>query len=164
MTQEDIEHVTGEGYLSVCCIGLVVSMSIWLSTCSVGLLYGLVVSMSMWLSIDFGWSIRTDRCNIGHLHGKYRFKFHYKIGIVDGGLPSCSVIAGSINWTGSGGESNDENMVIFTNNQELCDAYQQEYDRLWSLIGTTRDCVSYQPEHPVSKPDPVVCTCTTGCP
>ena len=57
---------------------------------------------------------------------------HNKLIIVDGRF----VITGSLNYSTSAEESNDENVIIL-DNPEIAHLYLQEFDRIWSLAANT---------------------------
>jgi phosphatidylserine/phosphatidylglycerophosphate/cardiolipin synthase-like enzyme len=56
---------------------------------------------------------------------------------VNGSDPT--VILGSYNWTDSGAYGNDENTLII-HDQQLAQAYYQEWIALWSAIGLENLC------------------------
>ena len=53
---------------------------------------------------------------------------HNKVIIVDGRY----VITGSMNYSTSAEESNDENVIIL-DNPEIAGLYLQDFDRVWSI-------------------------------
>ena len=54
---------------------------------------------------------------------------HHKFAIVD----SNKVITGSYNWTRTGSEVNNENIVI-TDNETIVDAFIKEFGTLWDQM------------------------------
>ncbi len=54
---------------------------------------------------------------------------HHKFAVIDRVIS----ITGSYNWTRSAEKYNNENVLI-TDNQEIAEQYQQEFDRLWSKM------------------------------
>jgi len=62
------------------------------------------------------------------------YSMHHKVIIIDNAV----VITGSLNFTNSAFEANDENIVI-VNDPRLAEAYNQEFDRLWAITSLPSD-------------------------
>ena len=52
---------------------------------------------------------------------------HQKFAVIDRRV----VLTGSYNWTGSAGNGNDENLLIFRDAGPLAEDYRKEFLRLW---------------------------------
>ena len=57
---------------------------------------------------------------------------HHKVWLIDTLSPDCTVITGSMNPSKGGDTRNDENILIIKNDQELCKAFEEEYQRVRS--------------------------------
>lgn len=60
------------------------------------------------------------------LDNSVKFHMHHKFAIIDSRL----LITGSFNWTTQASENNQEN-IIFIENEDLCNSFQKEFDYLW---------------------------------
>ena len=66
-------------------------------------------------------------------------KMHNKMMVIDASGERPRVITGSMNWTGSGDRSNDENTVILRN-AEAAGRYVAEFDEMWDTLGPGTEC------------------------
>lgn len=74
------------------------------------------------------WSVYGDYQNeFPFILDKNNKTFHHKLFLID----DKNILTGSYNFTKSALEYNDENAVIINNNQELYQAYEEEFDFLW---------------------------------
>ncbi len=90
-------------------------------------------------------------------------KMHNKFMIIDADGSSPRVITGSMNWTASGGDANDENTIIIHDNDTV-QAYMTAYQELFNALGSETSCVpsgdgdtfTYLPiiQKPLSTPTP----------
>jgi phosphatidylserine/phosphatidylglycerophosphate/cardiolipin synthase-like enzyme len=80
-------------------------------------------------------------CDAGAQIKIYNFpgKLHHKFAVIDVNGTDPTVILGSYNWTDSGAYGNDENTLII-HDQQLAQAYYQEWLTLWSAIGLENMC------------------------
>lgn len=76
-------------------------------------------------------------------------KVHHKFAVIDVNGSDPVVILGSYNWTASGAYDNDENTLII-HDAALAQAYYEEWQRLWSALGTDRMCNPYQVHLPLT--------------
>ena len=67
---------------------------------------------------------------------------HHKFAVIDVNGSDPTVILGSYNWTESGAYDNDENTLII-HDAALAQAYYAEWQRLWSALGSDRQCVRH---------------------
>lgn len=78
---------------------------------------------------------------------EYPHLIHHKFCIID----DKTVVNGSYNWTRFS-ENNYENIIIFRNNNEICEDFNEEFERILNLaehkdIKTMPDCVPQRPEY-----------------
>ena len=55
---------------------------------------------------------------------------HHKTFLIDTLSPDCTIITGSMNPTGGGNKRNDENVLIIKDDVELCQAFDEEYEKI----------------------------------
>ena len=55
---------------------------------------------------------------------------HHKTWLIDTLSDDCTIITGSMNPSAGGDTRNDENILIIKNDVELCQAFNDEYDRV----------------------------------
>lgn len=67
-------------------------------------------------------------------------KLHNKFMIIDASGDNPTVITGSMNWSASGGEDNDENTVII-HDATMAQAYLAAYQELYNALGAETLCV-----------------------
>ena len=58
-------------------------------------------------------------------------KMHMKTAVAD----DKNILIGSMNWSASGSQNNDENTMIIRNNPTLGQSLNRYFDKLWSVIG-----------------------------
>ena len=63
-------------------------------------------------------------------------KLHHKVGVMDAFSSDPTVVTGSFNWTGSGADSNDENILII-HNADIASTFFDEMVRLYEAIDRT---------------------------
>jgi phosphatidylserine/phosphatidylglycerophosphate/cardiolipin synthase-like enzyme len=68
-------------------------------------------------------------------------KMHNKFMIIDAGGSSHTTITGSMNWTGAGGNANDENTLII-HDAEVARAYLAAYQELYEALGPETLCIA----------------------
>ena len=55
---------------------------------------------------------------------------HHKVFLIDTLSPECTIITGSMNPSKGGDTRNDENILIIKNDKDLCEAFEEEYERV----------------------------------
>jgi len=63
-------------------------------------------------------------------------KLHHKVGVMDAFSSDPTVVTGSFNWTASGADSNDENILII-HNADIAASFYEEMVRLYTAIDRT---------------------------
>ena len=63
-----------------------------------------------------------------------QYHMHHKFAVID----EAVVITGSFNWTTQAVKNNQEN-ILFIENETLAKAYTEEYERLWKGFKTLID-------------------------
>ncbi|MFN7729347.1 MAG: phospholipase D-like domain-containing protein [Bdellovibrio sp.] len=58
-------------------------------------------------------------------------KVHHKFAVLDAGTPTARVITGSANWSLSSYRNYNENILFFTNEDEVTGRFNFEFSRLW---------------------------------
>lgn len=66
-------------------------------------------------------------------------KMHNKFMVIDAKGAVPRVITGSMNWTGAGGDRNDENTLI-VHSTDVAMAYQSTFNDLWNALDTVEPC------------------------
>jgi phosphatidylserine/phosphatidylglycerophosphate/cardiolipin synthase-like enzyme len=91
-----------------------------------------------------------DLCNAGIPNKREDFRgfMHNKLMIVDINGTAPVVVAGSMNWSDSGANDNDENTLIF-HDPGVAQAYHDEWQQLWSAIALENMCNPFRTYVPV---------------
>ena len=72
-------------------------------------------------------------------------KMHNKFMVIDPSESDGRVITGSMNWTGAGGDDNDENTIIL-HDQPMAQAYKAAFDELFNALDDNTGCNINNPE------------------
>ena len=72
-------------------------------------------------------------------------KSHSKWAVADAGLPGAAVVLGSMNWTASGDEQNDEN-TLYVQNAGFAALFASEFARQWTDLAAVPACASISVE------------------
>lgn len=59
-------------------------------------------------------------------------KVHHKFAVIDGNTNDAKLITGSANWSLSSLTSYNENILFITEEQELAESFQQQFELLWA--------------------------------
>ena len=78
------------------------------------------------------WDLR--RCGISVKVENWGGKMHMKTALIDGKQPHNQVIVGSMNWSKSGNNRNDENLAVIKNNTQLAQELGAYFDSLWRSL------------------------------
>jgi phosphatidylserine/phosphatidylglycerophosphate/cardiolipin synthase-like enzyme len=70
-------------------------------------------------------------------------KMHHKFMVIDPGGDDPTVVTGSMNWTGSGGDSNDENTLI-VHDADTAQAYLAAFQALYDALGDETLCRAFR--------------------
>lgn len=66
-------------------------------------------------------------------------KMHNKFMVIDGGQSSARVVTGSLNWTGSGNNSNSENTLI-VHSADIASHYAATWQAMWDFLDPSTQC------------------------
>ncbi len=66
-------------------------------------------------------------------------KMHNKFMVIDAGRPDARVVTGSLNWTGSGNDSNSENTLII-HDSDLAGQYDATWQSMWDSLDPSTQC------------------------
>lgn len=72
-------------------------------------------------------------------------KMHNKFMIIDAGGPAPRVITGSMNWSASGDDANDENTLVI-HDGAIAQSYLEAFNELYDALGPETLCVAGQDE------------------
>ena len=78
------------------------------------------------------WQLK--RCGVNIQVENWGGKMHMKTAVID----ANQVIVGSMNWSNSGNERNDENLVIIKNNTRLVSELMHYFNGLWRSLSMSR--------------------------
>lgn len=90
-------------------------------------------------------------------------KSHSKWAVADSGISSrAAVVYGSMNWTGAGNSSNDEN-TVYVKNASFAADFQNEFNRQWSDLANVPVCDRVSAEGADSSSCGSTTDCSTSC-
>ena len=77
-------------------------------------------------------------------------KMHHKFMVIDAAGSDPRVVTGSMNWTGAGNDSNDENTVIYRDSA-VASAYTAGFQTMWEALDESTQCTP-PPAHTLFLP------------